>query len=73
MKQTIVPDAEYILADHSGNAWSGVLLGFVAYLFFTIIHTAGSFIDLQIGFGMANIVDPMTGASTHRCSATSNA
>ncbi|WP_128655088.1 flagellar biosynthetic protein FliR [Paenibacillus sp. 598K] len=42
----------------------GLLLGFVAYLFFTIVQTAGSFIDLQMGFGMANVIDPMTGVST---------
>ncbi|QHT60710.1 flagellar type III secretion system protein FliR [Paenibacillus lycopersici] len=62
MKQTIVPDAEYILAIIR-ESLVGALLGFVAYLFFTIINTAGSFIDMQMGFGMANIIDPMTGAS----------
>ncbi|NBD22454.1 flagellar biosynthetic protein FliR [Paenibacillus glycinis] len=62
MKQTVVPDAEYILAIIR-EILAGALLGFVAYLFFTIINTAGSFIDLQLGFGMANIIDPMTGAS----------
>jgi flagellar biosynthetic protein FliR len=41
----------------------GVLLGFLAYLFFTAVQTAGSFMDIQIGFGMANVIDPMTGAS----------
>lgn len=42
----------------------GVLLGFVAYLFFTAIQIAGSFIDIQMGFGIANVIDPMTGASS---------
>lgn len=42
----------------------GLLLGYVAYLFFTIVQTAGAFIDLQMGFGMANVIDPMTGVST---------
>ncbi|AWB46867.1 flagellar biosynthetic protein FliR [Paenibacillus sp. CAA11] len=41
----------------------GLLIGYVAYLMFTVIMMAGSFIDIQIGFGMANIIDPMTGAS----------
>ncbi|MNC12746.1 Flagellar biosynthetic protein FliR [compost metagenome] len=27
------------------------------------IQTAGSFIDIQIGFGIANVIDPMTGTS----------
>lgn len=62
MKQTIVPDAEYILVIIR-EILVGVLLGFAAYLFFTVINTAGSFIDMQMGFGMASIIDPMTGAS----------
>lgn len=41
----------------------GLLLGFIAYLMFMTIQTAGSFIDIQIGFGIANVIDPMTGAS----------
>ncbi|NBC69182.1 flagellar biosynthetic protein FliR [Paenibacillus sacheonensis] len=63
LKQTIVPDAEYILAIFR-EILAGALLGFTAYLFFTIINTAGSLIDMQMGFGMANIIDPMTGASS---------
>ncbi|REE94431.1 flagellar biosynthetic protein FliR [Paenibacillus taihuensis] len=62
LKQMIVPDAEYILAIIR-EILAGVLLGFTAYLFFTIINTAGSFIDMQIGFSMANVLDPMTGVS----------
>ncbi len=42
---------------------AGVLLGFVVYLFFVVVQISGALIDLQMGFGMANIVDPMTGAS----------
>ncbi|MDF2962679.1 MAG: flagellar biosynthetic protein FliR [Paenibacillus sp.] len=42
----------------------GLCLGFIAYLFFTIVQIAGSFIDIQIGFGIANVIDPMTGASS---------
>jgi flagellar biosynthesis protein FliR len=41
----------------------GVLLGFLVYLFFTAVQTAGSFMDIQIGFGIANVIDPLTGAS----------
>lgn len=40
----------------------GILLGFVAYLFFTVVQIAGSFIDMQMGLGIANVIDPMTGA-----------
>jgi flagellar biosynthetic protein FliR len=42
----------------------GVLLGFIAYLFFTVVQIAGSFIDMQMGFGIANVIDPMTGAQS---------
>jgi flagellar biosynthetic protein FliR len=41
----------------------GVLLGFLVYLFFTAAQTAGSFMDIQIGFGIANVIDPLTGVS----------
>jgi flagellar biosynthetic protein FliR len=41
----------------------GLLLGFVAYLMVMAIQTAGSFIDIQIGLGIASVFDPMTGAS----------
>lgn len=38
----------------------GLIMGFLASLMFSAIQMAGSFIDLQIGFGFASIVDPMT-------------
>lgn len=42
----------------------GLLLGFLAYLFFTSVQVAGAFIDHMIGLGMANVVDPMTGTQS---------
>jgi flagellar biosynthetic protein FliR len=42
----------------------GLFLGFIAYMFFTVVQIAGSFIDIQIGFGIANVFDPLTGASS---------
>lgn len=41
----------------------GLLIGYVANLIFSVIQMSGSFIDVQIGFGIANVIDPMTGAS----------
>ncbi|MDR0270067.1 flagellar biosynthetic protein FliR [Paenibacillus sp.] len=41
----------------------GLVLGFVAYLLFMVIQTAGAFIDIQVGFGIVNVIDPMTGSS----------
>jgi flagellar biosynthesis protein FliR len=43
---------------------AGLALGFVTYMFFTVVQIAGSFIDFQIGFGIANVIDPMTGAQS---------
>lgn len=42
----------------------GLLLGFIGYLFFTVVQVAGSFVDLQMGFGIVNVMDPMTGAQS---------
>ncbi|MHA6484385.1 flagellar biosynthetic protein FliR [Paenibacillus sp. strain BS8-2] len=62
MDQTVVTDAEYVLAVIR-EILIGVLLGYVVYLFFMIVQMAGSIMDMQIGFAMANVVDPHTGAS----------
>lgn len=42
----------------------GLMLGYVAYLMFTVIQMAGAFIDIQTGFGIASVLDPLTGASS---------
>jgi len=63
MEQSIVTNAEYILLLIQ-EMLIGILLGFVVYLFFMIVQTAGSIMDMQIGFAMANVVDPHTGASS---------
>ena len=39
----------------------GWLIGFVGYLAFSSIHFAGSLIDMQIGFSVANVIDPTSG------------
>lgn len=38
----------------------GLTIGYVAYLIFTAIYMAGQIIDMQIGFGMVNVLDPMS-------------
>lgn len=65
VKQTtpIVTDGTYIFSIFR-EVLAGLLLGYIAYLFFTIVQIAGSFIDLQMGFGIANVIDPMTGAQS---------
>jgi flagellar biosynthesis protein FliR len=42
----------------------GLAVGFIAAMIFYAIQTAGVFIDLQMGFAMANIFDPQTGIQT---------
>lgn len=40
----------------------GLLIGFVANIIMTVIQIAGNFIDFQMGFAIANVIDPQTGA-----------
>lgn len=37
----------------------GIILGYISFLIFSAIYVAGQIIDIQIGFGMVNILDPM--------------
>ncbi|MFD0587570.1 flagellar biosynthetic protein FliR [Paenibacillus sp. GCM10027627] len=62
MEQTIVPDAQYVLFIIR-EILIGLMMGYVVYLFFAIVQSAGALMDLQIGFAMANVVDPHTGVS----------
>jgi flagellar biosynthetic protein FliR len=41
------------------EACIGLTIGFVVALVFSAIHVAGAYMDLVVGFGFANIVDPM--------------
>lgn len=38
----------------------GVLIGFTAYIIFIAIQLAGQIIDLQMGFGIVNVIDPLS-------------
>lgn len=40
---------------------TGMILGFVVYMFFTVFHLAGQMMDYSIGFSMANVLDPVSG------------
>ncbi|GGA39615.1 flagellar biosynthetic protein FliR [Paenibacillus physcomitrellae] len=61
-KQTVPTDLTFILFILR-EILIGLLMGYVATLIFTVITMAGAFLDIQIGFGIANVLDPMTGAS----------
>ena len=43
-----------------GEALVGVLLGFLVLLGFTALQTAGQFISLPVGFGIVELLDPLT-------------
>lgn len=36
----------------------GLIIGFVSYIFFSTFYVMGQIIDMNIGFGMVNVVDP---------------
>ncbi|WP_400248018.1 flagellar biosynthetic protein FliR [Niallia sp. JL1B1071] len=46
------------------EAMVGLLIGFVAYMLFSAIQIAGGFIDFQMGFAIANVIDPQTGTQS---------
>ncbi|GER69032.1 flagellar biosynthetic protein FliR [Weizmannia acidilactici] len=46
------------------EALVGLLIGFAAYLVISAIQMAGTFIDFQMGFSLANVIDPHTAAQT---------
>ncbi|HHV98990.1 MAG TPA: flagellar type III secretion system protein FliR [Clostridiaceae bacterium] len=48
---------------------TGLMIGFVSYIFFSVIYLAGQLIDVQTGFAMVNVLDP---ASNIQMPITSN-
>lgn len=36
----------------------GIIIGFISYAFFSAFYVMGQIIDMKIGFGMANVIDP---------------
>jgi len=38
----------------------GLILGFASFAMFTAIYVAGQLIDMQIGFGVVNVIDPVS-------------
>ncbi|WP_338754022.1 flagellar biosynthetic protein FliR [Bacillus sp. FJAT-52991] len=46
------------------EALVGLLIGFIAYMILSAIQIAGGFIDFQMGFAIANVIDPQTGVQS---------
>lgn len=42
----------------------GLSIGLIAFIIMSAIQSAGGFIDFQMGFAIANVVDPQTGAQS---------
>ncbi len=56
-------DGEYIFLLLK-EAIIGLFIGILAYIIMSVIQIAGGFIDFQMGFAVANIIDPQTGAQS---------
>ncbi|OKL37124.1 flagellar biosynthetic protein FliR [Domibacillus mangrovi] len=46
------------------EAMTGLLIGLAAFIILSAIQIAGGFIDFQMGFAIANVIDPQTGAQS---------
>lgn len=55
-----LPDVGALLGAVTSQVVLGILVGFVAYLVFMGIQFAGEILDIQIGFAVANIINPAT-------------
>jgi flagellar biosynthetic protein FliR len=57
-----IPDtiAGYVL-QILGEALIGCILGFITQIVFAAFQLAGQLLDMQIGFGMVNVLDPQSG------------
>lgn len=42
----------------------GLMIGLIAFIILSAVQIAGGFIDFQMGFAVANIIDPQTGAQS---------
>lgn len=42
----------------------GLFIGLIAYIILSAVQIAGGFIDFQMGFAVANVIDPQTGAQS---------
>lgn len=51
-----------LIAAIMGEVFAGLLIGYSAYLLFSGIQMAGQIVDIQIGFGMVNVIDPAGGS-----------
>ncbi|QZY56765.1 flagellar biosynthetic protein FliR [Crassaminicella profunda] len=55
----LVNDQFYLLMGSSiKELLTGIMIGFICYLFYSSIYLAGRIIDMQIGFAMVSVINP---------------
>ncbi len=60
---TGIPETQFVLDGYYfvllfKELMFGIALGYVSYLFTSVFFTMGQIVDLNLGFGMANVIDP---------------
>ncbi|MFU0790964.1 flagellar biosynthetic protein FliR [Virgibacillus proomii] len=60
---TLTIDLTYLLLVFK-EVLIGLLIGLMAYIILSAVQIAGGFIDFQMGFAIANVIDPQTGAQS---------
>ncbi len=50
-----------LIAGMAVEIFIGYCIGFVAYVLFAAIQLAGQLMDMQMGFGIVNVMDPLSG------------
>lgn len=55
-----LPDIYALFAAVVSQLVLGLLIGFVSYLVFMGIQLAGEILDIQVGFAVANVINPLT-------------
>ena len=63
MFQHLKLNGDYILLVVK-EAMIGLFIGIIAFIIMSAIQIAGGFIDFQMGFAIANVIDPQTGAQS---------
>lgn len=48
----------------AGEVLIGYAIGFVAYFIFAAVQLAGQLVDMQMGFGIVNVINPESGATS---------
>jgi len=53
-----------VILEMIGEAGIGFLMGFLVFLVFTAVQFGGQIIDMRMGFRIANVLDPFSGANS---------